>query len=354
VDSKNNAMSTDTWIAAAKAVRIEQEIERRGIRLKGRRERVGPCPVCGGHDRFGINTSKQVFNCRGCGKAGDVIALVQHFDGVDFRTACETLTGEKRPTNGRTIELPDGTELAALAAQHKQHMREQARRDDEDQQYENKQREKARRLWNTSKLATGTIVETYLRSRCIAVPLPATIRFLPANGLDRHPAMVVPYALPSEPEPGELAVAESTIAALHLTLLRPDGSGKADVEPNKITVGSPAGRPLVLAPMNDLMGLAVTEGIEDALSVHQATGLGAWAAGSAGYMPSLVAAIEHLAGREEDASPDCVTIFADADKAGRHNARALADALTTLSTRLAIPPATQHFEVLLNMKDPTS
>jgi phage/plasmid primase-like uncharacterized protein len=43
-------------IAATRAVRIEKEIARRGIRLLGRAERVEPCPVCGGTDRFATNT----------------------------------------------------------------------------------------------------------------------------------------------------------------------------------------------------------------------------------------------------------------------------------------------------------
>jgi hypothetical protein len=135
---------------------------------------------------------------------------------------------------------------------------------------------------------------------------------------------------------------------VHLTLLKPDGSSKADADPNKLTIGSPAGRPLVLAPMNDLMGLAICEGIEDALSVHQATALGAWAAGSASYMPKLVAAIKHLACREEDASPDCITVLADADEAGRRNGCALRSALLGLSKKLAaISLLPEHFEVLV-------
>lgn len=40
-------------------------------------------------------------------------------------------------------------------------------------------------------------------------------------------------------------------------------------------IGRSKGAPIVLAPLNDLLGLIVTEGIEDALSAHQATGLGA-------------------------------------------------------------------------------
>src|SRR4029077_19766942 len=86
----------DSWVDRARAISIESEIERRGIKLKGRTERVGPCPVCGGTDRFSVNTSKQVFNCRGCGQGGDVIAMVQLIDRCGFMTAIETLTGEKR------------------------------------------------------------------------------------------------------------------------------------------------------------------------------------------------------------------------------------------------------------------
>ena len=58
----------------AKAVPIETEIARRGIRLTGNRsERVGPCPIRGGRDRFSINTMKGLWHCRGCSRGGDVI-----------------------------------------------------------------------------------------------------------------------------------------------------------------------------------------------------------------------------------------------------------------------------------------
>ena len=38
----------DNWSAKARAMRIEDEIVRRGIKLRGKVERVGPCPKCGG------------------------------------------------------------------------------------------------------------------------------------------------------------------------------------------------------------------------------------------------------------------------------------------------------------------
>ena len=85
----------EAWIAKARAVKIEDEIARRGVRLRRQGvELVGPCPKCSGDDRFAINTEKQVWNCRGCGKGGDVIKLVQHLDGCGFKAACATLAGE--------------------------------------------------------------------------------------------------------------------------------------------------------------------------------------------------------------------------------------------------------------------
>jgi phage/plasmid primase-like uncharacterized protein len=81
-------------INRARAVPIEQEIARRGIKLRRAGvELVGPCPKCGGDDRFSINTAKQVFNCRGCNAGGDVIDLVQHIDGVSLKQAIATLAG---------------------------------------------------------------------------------------------------------------------------------------------------------------------------------------------------------------------------------------------------------------------
>ena len=79
--------------------------------------------------------------------------------------------------------------------------------------------------------------------------------------------------------------------------------------------------PIVLAPPNDVLGLAIAEGIEDALSVHEATGLGAWAAGSASRLPALADAIPSYV--------ESVTIVADADKDGQRGAHGLAERLRT-------------------------
>lgn len=79
-------------IDAARAIPIEDELARRGITLKGKVEREGPCPKCGGTDRFSINTSKQVFNCRGCGgKGSGAIDFVMWIDECECGEALRKL-----------------------------------------------------------------------------------------------------------------------------------------------------------------------------------------------------------------------------------------------------------------------
>jgi hypothetical protein len=98
----------------ARGVRLEGELSRRGISLRGRgSERCGPCPVCGGTDRFSINLKKQLWNCRGCEIGGDVIALVEHLDGCGFMEAVEMLAGTT-PAPAAAMERPSYDPRAAF------------------------------------------------------------------------------------------------------------------------------------------------------------------------------------------------------------------------------------------------
>lgn len=59
-------------------------------------DRAGPCPVCGGTDRFAIHTKKNTYLCRRCGISGEgVIKLVMDTERVTFVVACEIITGRK-------------------------------------------------------------------------------------------------------------------------------------------------------------------------------------------------------------------------------------------------------------------
>jgi hypothetical protein len=196
-------------IERARTLRIEDECARRSIHLRG-----GPCPVCGGHDRFAINIRKQVFLCRVCDVAGDVIKLVQHIDAYTFAQVIEILTGEE----ARPQALPP-------AAPKKQSIAE----------YEREQRRKARWLWAQCQPITGSIAERYLRARGITCPLPATLGFLPARG-EHPPAMTAAFGLCDEPD-SDLIVPPDSVGSVHLTLLAPNGSVKADVKKPKLVVG---------------------------------------------------------------------------------------------------------------------
>jgi phage/plasmid primase-like uncharacterized protein len=107
-------------IEQARSVSIETEVERRGLKLKGKIERVGPCPKCSGHDRFAINIHKQIWHCRGCKPTritGDVIGLVMWLDGRTFREAVELLTDDARPRPTAAVcEQTDNDEAGRITA----------------------------------------------------------------------------------------------------------------------------------------------------------------------------------------------------------------------------------------------
>jgi phage/plasmid primase-like uncharacterized protein len=286
----------EAWVARGRSIPIEDELARRGVKpAKGNGtgiERKYPCPHCGGDDRFGVNVQKQTYVCHQCGaKGGGAIDFVTWIDKLGFLAAVEQLTGEPKPTGGKKAKSNG---------------------------HDKTQIEKARSMWRMGKPAYDSPVETYLRARGITCVIPATTRFLSAYK-ERPPAMMMPFGIP-DVDGGDLDITSSKISAIHLTYLREDGSGKADIETQKITIASPAGKPIVIAPIGPSGELVICEGIEDALTIHQAIpGIGVWAAGAASFMP-------HLA----DAVPDNVTklvIYEDANDAGRRGARKLAQKL---------------------------
>jgi AAA domain/CHC2 zinc finger len=93
------------WVERAKAGNIGAILAARNIVLKGRHGQLaGPCPNCGGTDRFAVDLNRQIFNCRGCGASGGgVINFVRFLDGVGFIPACEIITGEKRPDDSLKV-----------------------------------------------------------------------------------------------------------------------------------------------------------------------------------------------------------------------------------------------------------
>ncbi len=203
----------------------------------------GPCPICGGDDRFRWDDQNGGggYICNACG-AGDGFDLAAKVTGQGFSQIAaevERLLGVNRQQGPRQAD-PE----------------------------EVQQRNAMRRLWESSGLALdGGPVGTYLKAR--------TGRPWASNALREHtgifadgrshPAMVA-----------KVVTHDDKAVNLHLTLVTPDGQ-KAGVEkPRRVMPGKlPDGCAIRLAPAAEVMGVA--EGIETAMSASVMFNVPVWA-----------------------------------------------------------------------------
>lgn len=129
-------------------------------------EMAGPCPKCGGTDRFSINARKNLFNCRGCGISGEgVIKLVMLTEDVVFVRALEIITG-RRPS--------DDVDEAKADAIRQQNARDAERRDAEAARYREAARKAGHDIWVSGwrvDFAAGSesVAAAYLRARGIVL-----------------------------------------------------------------------------------------------------------------------------------------------------------------------------------------
>jgi Toprim domain/CHC2 zinc finger len=267
-------------------VRIEEEAARLGLQLKraAQGEFVGACPRCGGRDRFGINTTKQVFNCRGCGKGGDVIELLQLAAGVEFLEACRALAGERARA---PLQSPAPASRPAPAAEDKDVAKGAM----------------ALRLWKEAMPIEGTLAETYLRDvRGLELPDDLSDRVLRFHGAcwfdrDKYPCLLALWQ----------SIAGDAPRAIMRTALTPDGK-----KIGRQALGPIAGAAVKLTPDEDVTeGLTIGEGLETVLAGMSEGFKPAWVVGLAGIMKFPV-----LAG------VDALTILVDNDQPDRSGRRA--------------------------------
>jgi putative DNA primase/helicase len=183
-----------------------------------------------------------------------------------------------------------------------------------DTEHDGADRERIQRamvLWKEAANPCGTLVERYLQHRRISLPKDV----LAADALRFHPSC--PFRL----DDGSTARIPAMLAlmrdirtgeprAIHRTALKEDGNGKVDLPGlgnAKKMLGVAKNAVIKLTADDSVVdGLGIAEGIETALTLLCADWSPVWACGTAG-------AIEHfpvLPGIE------CLTIFADADRAG--------------------------------------
>jgi putative DNA primase/helicase len=201
-----------------------------------------------------------------------------------------------------------------------------------------RQRAKLERIWKEAFPLTGSDpASQYLVQRGITLErYPSNLRYThleyreDTSNMGFYPVMLA-----------RIQNARGELVSLHRTYLDPNGGGKAKVSsPKKIMTGIYSGATMGAGVRlsSALDHLAVTEGIETGLAVHQMTGIPTWAAVSAGGLERLI-------------WPPCVktlTICADHDavnpKTGKRPGleaahtlarRALEDGLLV---KMAIPP----------------
>jgi len=88
----------DPRIQEIKAMSADTVVNRLGLSDLKRNGNylIGPCPACGGHDRFSIDLRKSRWHCRHCGdgKSRDWIGLAMNARACDFKAALGILAGE--------------------------------------------------------------------------------------------------------------------------------------------------------------------------------------------------------------------------------------------------------------------
>jgi hypothetical protein len=125
--------------------------------------------------------------------------------------------------------------------------------------------EAARRLVAASQPIHGTLVETYLRHRCIEdLRNIGSLRYHPRcyHRPDEGPTQIWPAMIASVTDLGGL------ITGAHRTWLDPSGLGKAPIETPRKAMGSLLGHAVRFGPHGDVM--AAGEGIETMLSLRMA------------------------------------------------------------------------------------
>jgi putative DNA primase/helicase len=140
-------------------------------------------------------------------------------------------------------------------------------------------------IWREAQPIIGTLAERYLLGRGIVIAelqteMNASLRFhprCPHPGGTKLPAMV---ALVERVGAGTVAI--------HRTFLRADGSGKANIEPDKASLAPVGGGAVRFGMPRAGEWLAIGEGLETSLSVAVASAMPAWAALSAGGIRALV------------------------------------------------------------------
>lgn len=225
-----------------------------GIAEMHLRDKHGPCPCCGGKDRFRFDDKdgRGTWYCSHCG-AGDGFGLLFRVFGWNFTEAA------------RQVDRVIGTVQVGPVTKERS---------------EESKLRVLREVWTASRPVTkGDPVWRYLNNRLDLDVIPSDLRFHPAllhSDGGKHPAMLALMRYPS----GEAA-------SIHRTYLTHDGHKAAVSEAKKFMAGKPLQTSSVRLGTAGL-SLGIAEGIETALAASRLFMEPVWAATNATLLEAWI------------------------------------------------------------------
>lgn len=169
--------AVDLFVEEARAVSVAEAVDRLGLgELKGAgtTELVGPCPACGGEDRFQVNRVKGAWLCRGSAEGRDAIGLAAHILGLDVRRreefllVCAAVTLRPVPEGEEESEDARRAREEKLAETRAKTEAKSARDARESADFRARERRKARGKWEQA--GDGADARAYLAARLGCAP----------------------------------------------------------------------------------------------------------------------------------------------------------------------------------------
>lgn len=281
-------------LAALKGGINLSEVVGRTVALKrSGRELNGCCPFHADRSpSFYVDDDKGVWNCFGCGTAGDVIDYVMKLEGVTLPEAATML--------GAADWTPRTAAIVAKAAE-----------------VDAKRVAFARRVWREAGPIAGTPGAAYLSGRGIGASLPGYLRFAS-----------LPYPEHAGRFPVLLAAVQALdggVCGVQRIYLASDGNGKAAVPKAKLSLGRVKGAAIRLG--RAAPELIVAGSLEDGMTIAQSLPeASVWACPGEGMMCGL----------ELPDAVGSVVIAADNDTPGLAAADKAAAAFSVLGPRVRI------------------
>lgn len=275
------------------------------------KDRHGPCPLCGGVDRFRWDNKdgRGTYICGQCG-AGDGFKLACEFTGKAWKEVSDEIDAIVG-----NLKI-DAMRPALTAGDVRRLMIETYRQ--------------------TVPVTAGDLVHRYLASRGVEELIyPAALRFgasLRDGEGGVRPCMVAMVGVYGDLDDR----GQNRFVSMHRTFLRPDGSAKADMAaPRKMMPGEmPEGACVMLSEWTGAGTIGIAEGIETAMAASAIFGVPVWAAISS----AMLAKWTPPPGAEE------VAIFGDNDAkfGGQAAAYSLAHRLSVkgMPVTVSIPEVT--------------